>query len=81
MTAPALKTEFETYRENFSKLLADHEGQHVVISGRRILGVYDTYADGIQVGYDRVGLAPFMVQRIVRPELATGRFSRPIHPA
>ena len=59
----ALKAELETYKRELPRLLAQ-EGMYALVSGDEVLGVYETYADAMAEGYERVGLKPFLVKRI-----------------
>ncbi len=62
-TVEHLKTELDTYEHNKENLL-DREGKFVLIHGTDILGVWDTYADALQAGYQKCGLKPFLVKQI-----------------
>ncbi len=59
----ALETELKTYEANKQKLLLD-EGKFVLIHGKDILGVYETYEDALKVGYEKCKLQPFLVKQI-----------------
>ena len=74
----ALDTEIATYQRELPTLLA-HEGKFVLIQGDTVVGVYDTYQDAIQSGYDKCGLNPFLVKRIQTVEQVQ-YFTRPISP-
>jgi len=62
-----LKTELETY-EKLLPILSEDEGRYVLISGSDLVSIYDSYADTVQVGYDKFGLKPFLVKRIAAIE-------------
>lgn len=74
----ALDTELATYERELPSLLAS-EGKFVLIQGDQVIGVYDTYRDAVQSGYDRCGLTPFLVKRIQIIEQIQ-YFTRPIGP-
>ena len=59
----ALEKEMETYNTRREELL-QHEGKFVVIHGDEVVGIYDTYEDALKIGYEKVGLTPFLVKRI-----------------
>ena len=61
--ADVLDTELKTYEANKQKLLLD-EGKFVLIHGKDILGVYETYQDALKVGYEKCKLEPFLVKQI-----------------
>jgi hypothetical protein len=66
----ALEREQATYERELPTLL-DRLGKFAVISGDTIAGVYDTFEDALQVGYDRFGLNPFAVHQIeLEPQVA-----------
>ena len=74
----SLEAELKTYQAALPGLLAN-EGKYVLIQGENIIGVYDTYADAIQSGYEKCGLAPFLVKQIKAVEQVQF-FTRPIEP-
>lgn len=55
--------ELLTYRRRLAEL-RDREGKFAVISGDDIVGCYDTYADAIEVAYEKCPLEAFLVKRI-----------------
>lgn len=59
-----LDKEVETYKRLLPTLL-DRTGKYALIKGDELAGVWDTYADAIQAGYDRFGLTGFMVKQIL----------------
>lgn len=58
-----LEVELRKYSESLPGLLAD-EGKFVLIKGNDIVGLYETYADAIQAGYEKFRLEPFLVKHI-----------------
>ena len=67
--APLLHQELETYEKSRDQLLAQGAEKYVVIQGTNILGVWETYTDALQAGYDKCGVDhPFLVKRIERIE-------------
>ncbi|HEY8746721.1 MAG TPA: hypothetical protein VIM11_02025 [Tepidisphaeraceae bacterium] len=74
----SLEKEQAVYARELSSLLGS-EGKYVLIHGDAIVGIYDTYNDALQIGYDRCGLAPFLVKRIQAVE-QVHHFTRDITP-
>lgn len=58
-----LQQELETFEQLKDQLLQD-EGKYAVISGKELLGVYSSYDDALQIGYERYNLTPFLVKKI-----------------
>ena len=59
----ALERELQTYERELLKLLA-HEGKYALIHGDDVIGIFDTFAEALTVGYGRFGLDSFMAQPI-----------------
>lgn len=59
----ALERELETYAREKDSLLAE-EGKYVVIQDTKIIGVFTSYEDALQVGYEKCGLKDFLVKKI-----------------
>ena len=59
----ALEREYETYQKKRQELLKD-EGKFVLIHGDEVAGVWDTWEEALNAGYDKYGWPPFMVQKI-----------------
>ena len=59
----ALEQEIETYNKELSRLIAD-EGKYVVICGTDVIGIYGTYEDALNLGYEKCGVKPFLVKKI-----------------
>ena len=55
--------ELATYRAALPNW-ADQEGRWALILGEEIAGVFDDFADAIDHGYEKYGLAHFMVKEI-----------------
>jgi len=58
--------EMETYQAHRDELLAEHEGQFVLIKADQVLGIFATQQDAIREGYHLLGRVPFMVRRVSR---------------
>jgi hypothetical protein len=65
-----LETELKTFRRVLPDLLADstNTGKFVLIHGDTVAGVFPTRESGLDAGYERFELAPFLVKRIVEHE-------------
>ncbi len=65
-----LEKELATYRSKLPELISN-EGKFAVISGDQVLGIYETYADALKTGYEKVGTdVPFLVKQISQQEQA-----------
>jgi len=64
--------ELGTFQVHLMELLA-HEGAFVVILGDEIKGPFKTYDDALTGGYERFGVAPFMIKQVHRPR------AEPVH--
>jgi hypothetical protein len=61
-----LAAELDTYHRELGRLLAEgHAGRWVVVKGNEVVSTWDTFDDAIQVGYDRFGQTPFLVQQVL----------------
>ena len=65
----ALEKEIETYNRELPKLL-EQQGKFAVVCGTEVVGIYDSYADALKVGYEKSGLNPFLVKKIQAIEQA-----------
>jgi hypothetical protein len=59
----ALEKELATYHRKLPDLVSQ-EGKFVLIQGDSIAGIWDTYEDALQAGYEKFKLSPFLVKRI-----------------
>lgn len=73
-----LQRELETYERELGHLL-QHEGRFVLIHDDQVGGIFSSYEDALQAGYDQFGLEPFMVKRISAIEQVQS-ITRPIDP-
>jgi len=65
----ALEKELETYTRELPRLLAEgKQGKYVLIRGEEVGGVFATRDAGLDAGYDRYGLRPFLVKEITERE-------------
>jgi hypothetical protein len=61
-----LATELATYQRELPRLLSEgEEGRWVLVKGTGVISTWETFNDAIQVGYDRFGQAPFLVQQVL----------------
>lgn len=58
-----LERELATYERELPNLL-EHRGKYALIQGDDVIGIFDTFADALTVGYDRFKLEPFLAQPI-----------------
>lgn len=64
-----LDAELETYERHRHELLGKSEGKYVLIYGGDIIGVFDSWKDAIEQGYERLGNVPFLVKQILKVEI------------
>jgi hypothetical protein len=65
----ALETELKTYERESPNLTA-HEGRYALVHGDRVEDIFQAYEDALKAGYERFGLAPFLVKQIHAAEVA-----------
>ena len=69
--AMALEQEWQTFQRELPALLRDsvNLGKYVLVKGDKVDSVWPTLDEGLNAGYDRFGLEPFLVPEINdRPE-------------
>ena len=68
------EAELETYAQNLDTLLSlDNVGRYALIHGKDVVGVFDTYRDAVQTGYEKCGLEQrFFVKQITTTEPCNG---------
>jgi hypothetical protein len=65
MAREALADEWNTYRQVVGRLLAEgHEGRHVLIKGKEIVGIYETWKQAREEGLKRYLSELFFVHEI-----------------
>ena len=74
-----LKQELATYETNLPKLAKDG-GKFVLIKQNVIEGIYETYADALNAGYERFKLDRFLVKKIPAHQEAPPFFRRTSNP-
>ncbi len=61
-----LAVELDTYRRELGRLLSEgEEGRWVLVKGDAVIGTWDTFDEAIEVGCDRFGQTPFLVQQVL----------------
>jgi hypothetical protein len=64
-----LERELSTFRQRKPELMANSLGKFAVVSGERVLGVWDTYEAALAAGYELVGVDdPFLVRQVEATE-------------
>lgn len=68
--AVALETELATFRRELPALLADPArcGPFVLIHGESVADCFPTFDEALAAGYERFGLAPFLVKEVTEHE-------------
>ena len=64
----ALEQELEVYRNRLPDLLRSDRGKFVLIHGGRVDSIWETLDRALQEGYNRFGIAPFLVKEITEQE-------------
>ena len=64
--ANSLQQEYETWLANKEQLLADHEGEWVMIRGNQIVKIFPNEDAAEQYGYDTYGYSDLCVIHIVK---------------
>lgn len=62
-----LEKELETFEKLKPELLAQ-EGKFAVIFAGELLGVFSAYEDALKRGYEKCGVKPFLVKKILSVE-------------
>jgi hypothetical protein len=62
---PLLTREWSTWERERERLIADHEGQWVLIIGDSVVGIFATEAACLEAGEHRCADAPFLPKLIV----------------
>jgi len=62
----ALEQEKQTFKRELPRLLQDptNRGKYVLIQGDQVYETYPTVDEGLEAGYAKFDLQPFMVQEI-----------------
>ncbi len=77
MQTQTLERELQTYQHLLAHLIKD-EGRFAVIFGEQLIGVFSSYEDALQIGYEKCGItSPFLVKKI-SAEPAMMYFSRDV---
>lgn len=61
----SLKEETRTYEAHVGEW-AEHKGKFVLIRGTEVAGFFDTYEKALTAGYERFGVADFLVREVRR---------------
>ena len=64
MASERLASELATYEAHKEELVSQHEGRYALVHGSEIAGVWDTYNDALESGYQKFKLEPFLVKQI-----------------
>jgi hypothetical protein len=74
-----LATEWNTYRQEVGRLLAEgNANRWVLLKGEQLLGIWDTQEEALTAGYQRFLRQPFLVHQVqdCEPLLRTGPCSQ-----
>lgn len=59
-----LAIELATYEANRARLVAEHDGEHVLIKGAEIVGTFPTHDEARDTGWRQFGPVPIFVREI-----------------
>lgn len=59
----SLEQELKTYKDKLAEM-HEHEGKFVLIHGSEVVDFFETYDDAIKEGYQKFGLARFLVKQV-----------------
>ena len=76
MNEKDMKTELQVFDQHLASWLKTNEGQFVLIRGSDVEGFYTTYPEALSAGYEKFGVAPFLVQKIAAPHEEVQHVSR-----
>jgi hypothetical protein len=60
-----LEKELAKYEELKPELLKTDEGKFVLIRDSSLIGVFESFDEGVKAGYQKFGNAPFLVKQII----------------
>lgn len=63
-----LSVELDTYRTLHARLVEEHDGKYVLITGDRLVGVFDDERSALAAGYGEFGYVPLLVKRVTAVE-------------
>lgn len=69
MATETLSEELELFAALRRELVAEAPGQFVLIKGKDLIGKYPTPEEALSAGYERYGLAPFLVRQITERDV------------
>jgi hypothetical protein len=64
----ALEQETAYFEAHKDELLAQHDGQFVLIHGDRLVGAFATFEQAFDAGIQTVGNQPFLIKPVAREE-------------
>lgn len=74
-----LEKEIEAFMEQLPLMLEEHEGKYVAFNGNNHSGFWNSYESVLQEGYEKFGLAPFLIRKVSRDYEIFGRYGKPIN--
>lgn len=69
ISIPELETEWRYFNEHRGEFLEQAPGKYALIKGDRLLGMFDSEANAIRNGYEKLGNVPFLVKQITEVDL------------
>ncbi len=63
-----LRVEKGYLKTNQAELAAKYPGKYLVIQGESVVGAFDSYEEGVKAGATALGVGPFLVRSVHRPD-------------
>ncbi len=62
-----LQIERVYFQQHRNAWLKECPGKYVLVHDRERVGVYGSFLEGVEAGYDRLGNVPFLVKKVLPP--------------
>jgi len=63
-----LEQELQFFESMRAKWVESYKDKFVLIKGKELLGVFDTFSDAYRVGVEKFGNTPFLIKRVSEEE-------------
>jgi len=63
-----LEQELQFFESMRAKWVGNYKDKFVLIKGKELLGVFDTFGDAYRVGVGKFGNTPFLIKRVSEEE-------------
>lgn len=65
-----MKEDYEWYLENYKQLFEEYGDSYVAIKNKKVIGVYNTYAEGVKNTEKTESIGSFIIQKCGQDETA-----------